>query len=124
MAVGSVAAAIALRAEDPAAAERGQAVAELFGDHLDDARALGAEFNAEVPDDPVVSSPDAVPPGAVPPGAGDPLEWFSEAGGAALAAQSAAGCRADFAHGDTVSMQGWILPLTALQLCGIAAGAS
>lgn len=121
-AVGVGVAAVALSGERGSLlASRGDATADLFGNDLEDARILGAAFLSEDPDDPVISSSRAVPPGSVPPGTDDPGAWFAEAPPTVLADQSALGCRGDFAAGRTVDVHGWVLPLTALQLCGIAA---
>lgn len=121
-AVGVGVAAVALSDERGSPqTSRSDATADLFGSELDDARVLGAAYLSTDPDDPVISSSRAVPPGSVPPGTGDPGAWFAEASPTVLAEQSALGCNEDFVAGRTVELHGWLLPLTALQLCGIAA---
>jgi hypothetical protein len=121
-AVGVGVAAVALSDERGSPkASRSDATADLFGRELEDARVLGAAYLLTDPGDPVVSSSRAVPPGSVPPGTDDPGAWFAEVPPSVLAEQSALGCREDFVAERTIELQGWVLPLTALQLCGIAA---
>lgn len=101
---------------------RRDAAAAVFANHLEDARVLGAAYLSTRPDDPVAASDRRVPPGAVPSGTADQEEWFTDAVPARLAGQSASGCRDDFVAGRIVELDGWLLPLTAVQLCAIVSG--
>ena len=119
VAVGAAAIGGGVVALNRTASSRTSAARRLFAGSEQQAETPGDLFVEAVPDDPVVSDPDGVPPGAVPPETREPLEWFTEAPVAELASQSSTGCRSDFSEDRVVELHGWVLPLTAAQLCAI-----
>lgn len=98
---------------------RSAAARAVFSGAEASAETVGRIYIADSEPDPVLNDPDSVPPGAVPPGTADPLAWFMTAPTTEVTEVSASGCREDFAGQRTVNLRGWILPVTAAQLCGL-----
>lgn len=118
--VGAVAVALSSDSDSPGRTP-GDAVADLFGARLSDARIVGSAYLVEGPDEEALATRGSVPPGAVPAYEDDPTAWFVAATPSDLADQAAGGARDDFAGGRVHELSGWLLPATVLQLCGIAA---
>ncbi len=102
-----------------ARSSRSEAARALFSGVESSAETVGRVYVGDAGSDPVLDDPGAGPPGSVPEGTEEPLEWFTSAPTAELAEVSAAGCREDFVGQRTVNLRGWVLPVTAAQLCGL-----
>lgn len=100
---------------------RAESAALVFGDAVDQALVLGSAYRREVPADPVVSEPAALPAHFVPPGEPDAMEWFTTSDQALLREATLDTATRDVAASRVYDLHGWILPRSVLQLCAIAA---
>ena len=100
---------------------RSAAASAVFGPAAGSARSIGEAYREAAESDPVLSDPEGVPEVLVPPGTTDGLAWFEQADPEVLRRGLLDAAGADFASGRMPETAGWLLPVTLLQVCAMAA---
>lgn len=98
-------------------------MASAFGEAAPDAAAIGAAYALASPDDPVVVDPERLPNGLAPAEEPDGSDWLDRSDPAEVRAALERASRLDFAEGRVRDLQGWLLPLTLLQVCAMVSEA-